>query len=120
MSHATLGWRLDSDAHPSYWMRGGARPGAQSGDDVVAIPAGKLAKHTSIIAQAGSGKSFFLGRLVEEILLNTKAKVLVFDPNGDFRMVNQPQPASVWEKARYDPATRRGFLPTEPDQVTAM
>jgi hypothetical protein len=120
VSQVIPGWRLDNDGHPSYWIRAGAHAGGQSTDDVVAIPAAKLARHTAVIAQSGSGKSFFLGRLIEEILLNTKAKVLVFDPNADFRMMHQAQPPAVWEKAGYDASTRRGFLPTERTQAQAM
>jgi DNA helicase HerA-like ATPase len=33
---------------------------------MVSIPTKKIAKHVEIIAQSGSGKSFFLGRLIEE------------------------------------------------------
>lgn len=48
-----------------------------------------LGHHTAVLAQSGAGKSFFLGRLVEEILLRTKARVFVIDPNGDFRNVHE-------------------------------
>jgi len=33
---------------------------------MVRIPTKKIDKHTEIIAQSGSGKSFLLGRLIEE------------------------------------------------------
>lgn len=51
----------------------------------VEISAPDIAHHTAILAQSGAGKSFFLGRLIEEILLKTQANVLVIDSNGDFR-----------------------------------
>jgi len=44
--------------------------------------------HGAIIAQSGSGKSFLLGRLVEELLLTTKARALIIDPNSDFLYLN--------------------------------
>src|SRR5262249_30330386 len=43
-----------------------------------------LAAHTAVIAQSGSGKSFMLGRLLEEIASKTMARVLILDPNSDF------------------------------------
>jgi hypothetical protein len=61
-----------------------------SGPPAVPIPleAKKFAKHTAILAQSGSGKSFFLGRLVEELLIKTNCKILVLDPNSDFVKAN--------------------------------
>ena len=46
-------------------------------------PEGLMA-HTAIIAQSGSGKSFMLGRFMEEIASRTRARILVLDPNSDF------------------------------------
>ena len=50
----------------------------------VLLNASGLNAHTAIIAQSGSGKSFMLGRLLEELLCKTKARVLILDPNSDF------------------------------------
>ncbi len=116
----TIGWSVDDDGHPAYWLRSGAVAGGQSAADLVGIPAPQAAKHTGIIAQSGSGKSFFLGRYVEEILLNTRAKVVILDPNADIRNFGAVQ-TSLWKKAGYDRATSMGMLPTEatPEGVTA-
>jgi hypothetical protein len=43
-----------------------------------------LSAHTAIIAQSGSGKSFMLGRLLEEIASKTLSRILILDPNSDF------------------------------------
>jgi DNA helicase HerA-like ATPase len=43
-----------------------------------------LAAHTAIIAQSGSGKSFMLGRFLEELVGKTRARLLILDPNCDF------------------------------------
>lgn len=43
-----------------------------------------LTAHMAIIAQSGSGKSFLLGRLLEELASKTLARVLILDPNSDF------------------------------------
>jgi type II secretory pathway predicted ATPase ExeA len=109
-----LGWRIDKDGHPAYWMQPEARAGNQSINDLVCIPAKQAARHTAIIAQSGSGKSFFLGRLVEELLLNTRCRMVIFDPNADFRKSDSIQ-ASMWNNTGYDPSTYLGKMPTEAD-----
>jgi hypothetical protein len=75
-----------------------------------------MANHTAIIAQSGSGKSFFLGRLIEEIVLKTRARCIIFDPNADFRKFDEVEKDGLWKKAKYDLLTRRGKLPHEGSQ----
>lgn len=43
-----------------------------------------LMAHIAVIAQSGSGKSFMLGRMLEEIAAKTRARFLILDPNSDF------------------------------------
>jgi hypothetical protein len=50
----------------------------------VNLQAKGLQAHMAIIGQSGSGKSFMLGRLLEEIASKTKARMLIIDPNSDF------------------------------------
>src|SRR5258708_20297940 len=54
-----------------------------------------LLHHALIVGQSGSGKSFFVARLVEEIILHTAARVVIVDPNGDFRTISTVS-SSVW------------------------
>jgi hypothetical protein len=63
-----LGWKMDSpsDNEPVY-LRGKG-----------------LTAHIAVIAQSGSGKSFMLGRMIEEIAAKTHARFLILDPNSDF------------------------------------
>lgn len=112
-----LGWRVDEDGHPAYWMQPEARVGGHSVKDLVCIPAKQAARHSAIIAQSGSGKSFFLGRLVEELLLNTRSRVVIIDPNADFRKSDSIE-ASMWENTGYNPAKYLGKMPTEADFET--
>jgi hypothetical protein len=115
-SFLTLGWRVTMGLDPRYWLSGKPKPGLQPLDELVRIPAHAIGSHTAIIAQSGSGKSFFLGRLIEEIILQTKAQCLVLDPNADFRRVQRVESASLWENAKYDAVERRGKLPHEASQ----
>lgn len=112
-SELILGWRTTSTLEPAYWVEGSAQAGEQRPDDLVAVPAETIAGHTAIIAQSGSGKSFFLGRLVEEIILRTKARCIVLDPNADFRRIHEVEDASLWANPRYDRPRRRGKLTHE-------
>lgn len=109
----TLGWHVNASLSPKYWLDHGTKPGRQQDSDLVMVPAETMAFHTAIVAQSGSGKSFFLGRLVEEILLQTKARCLILDPNADFRRFSDPADASQWKTAAYNNKTGRGLLPHE-------
>jgi Helicase HerA, central domain len=110
-----LGWTVDkASLAPVYWTDSSAPlPGSQSDDQLIKIPANALGCHTAIIAQSGSGKSFFLGRLIEELMLASKARCVVLDPNADFRRVKDIVDAERWKNAGYDTKRRRGFLPHE-------
>jgi uncharacterized protein DUF87 len=68
----------------------------------------RLECHTAVLAQSGSGKSFLVGRMIEEILLKTKARIVILDPNSDF--VRLPGvDAATWK----EPALRQWFFPGE-------
>lgn len=108
----TLGWRLDRASHPAWWMSPSPRiRGQYAVDDLVTVSSELAAAHTAIIAASGAGKSFLLGTLIEEILLRTKARCVVLDPNADFRNVHSVRQPSRWNEARYDSSTRAGWLP---------
>ena len=70
------------------------------------VPVKQAAHHTAIIAQSGAGKSFLLGRLVEEIVTKTLSRVIVFDTNGDFR--------------RVDSVSQKPWQPTQPRPLPEM
>lgn len=45
-----------------------------------------LTRGLIIIGQSGCGKSFLLGRIIEELsLVTTKSRILIIDPNSDFK-----------------------------------
>src|ERR1700691_5024614 len=41
----------------------------------VSLEASALARHCAVLAQSGSGKSFMMGRLIEELLINRKFRL---------------------------------------------
>jgi hypothetical protein len=111
-SSLVLGWKVDENKAPKYWLQKGASPGAQTDADLVCAPSASMAHHTAVVAQSGSGKSFFLGRVIEEIVLRTKARCLIFDPNADFTRISDVVSESLWTSAEYS-ASRGGKLPHE-------
>jgi hypothetical protein len=111
-SHLVLGWEVTPQYDPRYWVDSeDARPGQQNDADLFRVPAPSIAAHTAVIAQSGSGKSFFVGRLIEEIALRTRARCLILDPNADFRKIREIEDATLWTGAKYK--ERRGKLPHE-------
>lgn len=47
-------------------------------------------RHTGLFGQSGSGKSFALGIILEELHLSTGANIIVLDFNGDFVRLKRP------------------------------
>jgi Helicase HerA, central domain len=109
----TLGWQLTPGGDPAYWLSPKPRAGSQSDDDLVKVPAAAMGTHTVIVAQSGSGKSFFLGRLIEELVLQTRARCLILDPNADFWKVHEIEAPKLWTEAAYDAEKGIGKLPHE-------
>jgi hypothetical protein len=109
-----LGWVVDSAFHSRFCIQSKDTPDYS---DMVRIPTEKMDKHTVIIAQSGSGKSFFLGRLIEEIMIKSKARCLILDPNGYFRKINEID-EELWSSnqllsKKYDIKTGMGKLTLE-------
>lgn len=48
------------------------------------VLAKRLNRHTFWCGQSGSGKTYALGVLLEQVLLHTRLPLVVFDPNSDF------------------------------------
>jgi DNA helicase HerA-like ATPase len=48
------------------------------------VLAGKLNRHTFWCGQSGSGKTYALGVLLEQVLLHTRLPLVILDPNSDF------------------------------------
>jgi Helicase HerA, central domain len=109
----TLGWHVTPHMDPRYWLSPGAKAGKQIEDDLFRVSSELIGTHLAIVAQSGSGKSFFLGRLLEEILLNTKARCVILDPNADFRRVHEVESSELWSKSGYDINRRIGRLAHE-------
>lgn len=113
MNELVLGWRVTSGLEPQYWLDTTAKSGLQPRSELVVVQPEATGTHSIIIGQSGCGKSFFLGRLIEELILQTKANCLILDPNDDFIRVHEVQDETLWTQAVYEPRDRSGKLPHE-------
>jgi Helicase HerA, central domain len=50
----------------------------------LALAAGGFDRHTFLCGQSGSGKTYALGTILEQLLLETTLRIVVLDPNSDF------------------------------------
>jgi len=57
-----------------------------------AIDARGFDRHTFFCGQSGSGKTYALGAVLEQLLLRTRLRVIVLDPNSDFVRLPEPRP----------------------------
>ena len=55
-----------------------------------ALDAGGFGRHTFLCGQSGSGKTYSLGVLLEHLLMETSARVVVLDPNSDYVHLGEP------------------------------
>jgi hypothetical protein len=55
------------------------------------LDAGGFDRHTFFCGQSGSGKTYSLGTVLEQLLLQTKLRIVVLDPNSDFVRLNVPR-----------------------------
>ncbi len=56
---------------------------------LVNLRAGGFGRHTFLCGQSGSGKTYSLGVMLEQLLLNSGLRMLIVDPNSDFVKLNQ-------------------------------
>lgn len=56
-----------------------------------ALDARKFNRHTFWCGQSGSGKTYALGVVLEQLLLHTELPILILDPNADFVRLREPR-----------------------------
>jgi DNA helicase HerA-like ATPase len=57
-------------------------------------------RHTFWCGQSGSGKTYALGVVLEQLLLGTRLPMVIFDPNGDFVRLREQIPDADEERAQ--------------------
>jgi DNA helicase HerA-like ATPase len=77
------------------------------------LDAGAFRRHTFLCGQSGSGKTYALGTILERLLLETRLRVVVLDPNSDFTRLGEVRDdldaavATRYAEATRDLAVRR-------------
>ena len=72
-----------------------------------ALDAGGFGRHTFLCGQSGSGKTYSLGVLLEQLLMETSLRVVVLDPNSDYVRLGEPSAEAGDESVeRYRTAAR--------------
>src|SRR4051794_31376441 len=64
------------------------------------LAAAGFTRHTFLCGQSGSGKTYTLGLLIEQLLLRTDLKVIVIDPNSDYVHVTEIDREGLTEDER--------------------
>jgi len=68
-----------------------------------ALDAGGFNRHTFMCGQSGSGKTYSLGLVLEQLLLGTSLRMIILDPNSDYIRLSEVRdsadPAVVAEYA---------------------
>ena len=59
--------------------------------EIAYLRAPKFNRHTFWCGQSGSGKTYALGVVLEQVLLHTRLPLVVLDPNSDFVHLDTPQ-----------------------------
>lgn len=105
--------RPATPAEVAAWLerRGGARAPLPVGELSTApgvpyaLDARGFDRHTFFCGQSGSGKTYSLGVVLEQLLLRTGLRVIVLDPNSDFVRLREAHPgadadaSSAWAQA---------------------
>jgi uncharacterized protein len=58
------------------------------------LDAAGFGRHTFLCGQSGSGKSYAMGLLLEQLLLHTDLPILVLDPNSDATLLHELRPGA--------------------------
>jgi DNA helicase HerA-like ATPase len=68
------------------------------------LDAGGFDRHTFLVGQSGSGKSYSLGLVLEQLALRTGLRIVILDPNSDFARFRElrddadPDVAARWRE----------------------
>jgi hypothetical protein len=64
------------------------------------LDASGFGRHTFLCGQSGSGKTYSLGVLLEQLLMHTSLRVVVLDPNSDYVRIGEPSPEASAESVQ--------------------
>src|SRR4029453_1526453 len=72
-----------------------------------ALDAGGFNRHTFMCGQSGSGKTYSLGLVLEQLLVGTSLRMVILDPNSDYvRLAEVRDNADPAVAVEYEAAAR--------------
>jgi DNA helicase HerA-like ATPase len=90
---------------------------AEAPERPAVIDGSRFNRHTFWCGQSGSGKTYALGVVLEQLLLNTELPVAVLDPNADFaRLATMREDADAEQAARLAALDIRVLHSSTPDE----
>lgn len=75
----------------------------------VGLDAGGLNRHTFLCGQSGSGKTFALGIVLEQLLLKTDLRMVIIDPNSDFIQFDRVRPLDEVNRFHTNPLSAEAY-----------
>lgn len=78
-------------------------------DAPVSLRAGGFNRHTFLCGQSGSGKTFALGVVIEQLLLETELSLIIIDPNSDFTELKRVRSLDEVNRSRRVPLSARAY-----------
>src|SRR5579859_2632793 len=72
---------------PETNIRLGNLVGYERGDNIVPVYVDVnriVTEHLAVLAMTGAGKSYTIGRIIERMLVESNASIVVFDPHGEY------------------------------------
>jgi hypothetical protein len=85
------------------------------------LDAAGFGRHTFLCGQSGSGKTYSLGVLLEQIMMHTSLRVVVLDPNSDYVRLGEPSPEASDESVqRYQAARESVAVRSGTDDETGI
>lgn len=75
----------------------------------VRLKASGFNRHTFLCGQSGSGKTFALGIILEQLLLETDLRIVIIDPNSDFISLNQLRTLDEVNQLRSTPLSEEAY-----------
>ena len=75
----------------------------------VELGAGGLNRHTFLCGQSGSGKTFALGIVLEQLLLKTDLRMVIIDPNSDFVQFDRVRPLDEVNRFHTNPLSAEAY-----------
>ena len=74
-----------------------------------ALKASGFSRHTFMVGQSGSGKTYSLGAILERLFVHTTLPMIIIDPNSDYVHLGELRPREVIARRGKPPISQRAY-----------